>query len=343
MNLRFTNTLLLALIALLTLTGAYGIVWTLNGWMYDVHRITGWALIALVPWKAAISLRSLQRGLDRRFDRSVIVFVSVLLAVATILVLGLAVMWAWRAGPQLIWLGTYADTSISWHWMIALGLLPLFALHAWRRWPRPKRSDILSRRGALKLLAFGAAGVGGWWLAEVLAARRADPASVRRYTGSREQASFSGNAFPLTSGIGEGRIQLEAATWKLMVNGEVTVPRAVSYADILNHRAVEKIATVDCTTGWYSTQTWRGISLMELLELAGIQPAARAVRLRGVSGYAADFGLESAREILLATHVGGEVLSHWHGFPLRAVVPSQRGWLWVKWLTEIVVLTQAHA
>jgi len=67
------------------------------------------------------------------------------------------------------------------------------------------------------------------------------------------------------------------------------------------------------------------------------------VRLRAASGYAMDFTLAEAGEILLATHVGGEVLDHWHGFPLRAVVPSRRGWFWVKWLTEIEALTRPHA
>jgi DMSO/TMAO reductase YedYZ molybdopterin-dependent catalytic subunit len=41
---------------------------------------------------------------------------------------------------------------------------------------------------------------------------------------------------------------------------------------------------------------------------------------------------------VLATHVGGQVLDHWHGYPLRAVVPSRRGGHWVKWLTEIEVI-----
>ena len=49
--------------------------------------------------------------------------------------------------------------------------------------------------------------------------------------------------------------------------------------------------------------------------------------------------LEQAEEILLATYVGDQVLNHSHGFPLRAVVPSRRGWHWVKWLTEIEVVT----
>jgi len=343
MSVRFTNTLLLALVALLTLTGLYGLVWPFPGWMFEVHRAAGWALIALIPWKMVISLRSLGRGLQPRFDRSVVVAVSILLAAATLFVLALGVMWAWRIGPSLFWLGGYADTAISWHWMIALGLLPAFALHAWRRWPRPKRSDFLSRRSAIKLFALGAAGVAGWGMAERFARARADAEAPRRFTGSREQGSFAGNSFPVTNGAGEGKTRLESRDWRLKVSGGVETPLALTYADIFALPTVEKTATIDCTTGWYSTQAWRGAPLTEVLARARLHPSAGAVRLRAASGYAMDFTLAEAGEILLATHVGGEVLDHWHGFPLRAVVPSRRGWFWVKWLTEIEALTRPHA
>ena len=127
--LRFINTLILTLVVLLTLTGLYGLMWPLPGWMFEVHRTAGWAVIALIPWKAVISLRSLRRGLDWRFDRSVVVGVSVLLAALTLLVLTFGLMWAWRVGSDLLWVGQYGDAVISWHWMLALGLLPVFALH----------------------------------------------------------------------------------------------------------------------------------------------------------------------------------------------------------------------
>ena len=51
--------------------------------------------------------------------------------------------------------------------------------------------------------------------------------------------------------------------------------------------------------------------------------------------------LAEARQILIATHVGGEVLTEWHGYPVRAVVPFRRGWFWVKWMGEIIVLDDA--
>ncbi|MFW6265821.1 MAG: molybdopterin-dependent oxidoreductase, partial [Halanaeroarchaeum sp.] len=44
-----------------------------------------------------------------------------------------------------------------------------------------------------------------------------------------------------------------------------------------------------------------------------------------------------AREALLATHVGGERLTHGHGFPLRLVAPDRRGYQWVKWVEEVRV------
>jgi hypothetical protein len=41
---------------------------------------------------------------------------------------------------------------------------------------------------------------------------------------------------------------------------------------------------------------------------------------KDVSGYTACFTAADVSEILLATYVGNQTLTHWHGCPLRAVV-----------------------
>jgi DMSO/TMAO reductase YedYZ molybdopterin-dependent catalytic subunit len=340
MLLRFTNTAILALLVVLTLTGIYGIVWTLAGWPYEVHRIAAWALIALIPWKVGISWRSLKRGLQPRFDRSVLIVISVLLAAATLSVLGLGLVWAWNVGP---WVFAFRQSAISLHWILALVIVPPFLLHAWRRWPRPKRTDFTSRRAFLQMLGLGAVGVVGWWLAGLLAGARAAAESPRRFSGSRERRSFSGNDFPVTNNAGEGYVRLDTQSWALALTGAVERPLTLTYEQLLDMPSSEVTATIDCTTGWYSTQVWRGVRLADLLDHARMRSEAGSVRIIAVSGYLSDFTLGEVGEILLATHVGGEGLDHWHGFPVRAVVPSRRGWFWVKWLTGVEVLTGPRA
>jgi DMSO/TMAO reductase YedYZ molybdopterin-dependent catalytic subunit len=47
--------------------------------------------------------------------------------------------------------------------------------------------------------------------------------------------------------------------------------------------------------------------------------------------------MREARDLLLATHVGGDPLSHGHGAPVRLVAPGKRGFEWVKWVTHVEV------
>lgn len=332
--LRFTNTLLFGLVGVLTITGLQALYFNGPAWVMDVHRAAGWSLFALLPFKAAIVYNSLRRGLDLRFKRSVVVAVSVLLAGMALFVLGLGLAWLWRIGPELLWLW---QTAVAWHWMLALALLAPFAFHVWQRWPRPKRADLLSRRSALKLAGFGLAGIAGWLTAEVIAQGRALSAAPRRFTGSREAGSFTGNAFPITSSVFETAPPIDPTQWALTVRGADRLTLRLSYADFLALPTTEITATLDCTNGWYSTQVWRGVMLSDVLKQIAQTKSLRVIRLIGSSGYWGLYTAEEAREILLATHVGGEVLSHGHGFPVRAVVPSRRGWFWVKWLAAVEI------
>lgn len=333
MILRYTNTALLALTSVLTLTGLYGLVFALQGWAFEAHRWAGWALVALVPWKAMISARSLRRGLGRSFDRSWGILASILLTLLIVLVGGMAVAWMWRLGPQQLTVLGLRDTLVSWHWMIGLLLLPLFGLHSWRSWPRPKRADFVSRRGFLYSAGLTAAGGLGWLGGEALA--RARQTVERRFTGSREHNSFEGNRFPVTSMARDGDRPIELAGWALQVSGGSAQPLQLDYRSLLALPRHELVATLDCTVGWFSDQRWGGVRLMEVLRQAGLERPPALVRLVAQEGYSHLFTPADTIQILLATHVSGEPLDQRHGFPLRAVVPSRRGWFWVKWLTRV--------
>ncbi len=331
-RLRFTNTAILTILLVLTLTGLYGLMWPMPGWMFDLHRISAWGLVALLPWKFLIAAVSLKRRTSRFFTKAL----SILLAVWAIFVFALALYWTWQAGPEQLW---WYTAAISWHWYLALSLLVPFGIHVWQKWPRPRRNDLFSRRAALKVMGVGAASFALWGLSEAISAFRADPSRPIRSTGSRESGSFTGLNFPVTMMVGEGKTRLEPANWVLQVHGPaVRRPLSLSYDAVMSRKAVERIATLDCTNGWFTTQVWRGLSLEDLMLEAGVKQSHKAVILRAVSGYSAYLLPQEARDTLLGTHVGDQVFDHWHGFPLRAVVPSRRGWQWVKWLVEIEII-----
>ena len=71
--------------------------------------------------------------------------------------------------------------------------------------------------------------------------------------------------------------------------------------------------------------------------MSGPKPSARSVTVRSVTGYYRRFSTSEVAGYLLATHVGGEALSHGHGSPLRLAAPGKRGFEWIKWVTEIEV------
>ena len=186
------------------------------------------------------------------------------------------------------------------------------------------------------MIGLGGAALGSWWAADQLSGSRA--LSPRRASGSRLEGLFSGNRFPVTHTTSASKEQVDPASWRLTVAEAAASPRDYTYAELLTLPSVDLTASLDCTLGWYTTQSWRGARLSDLLSPAGPAPNTFGVRLESVTGYALILPWREAQEALLATHVGGETLAFEHGFPIRVVVPSRRGWYWVKWLARIEVV-----
>jgi DMSO/TMAO reductase YedYZ molybdopterin-dependent catalytic subunit len=60
------------------------------------------------------------------------------------------------------------------------------------------------------------------------------------------------------------------------------------------------------------------------------------VEVISVTGHRWTFDRSEVERAILATQVGGEPLTAVHGYPMRLVVPSLRGFLWIKWVGEVV-------
>lgn len=328
---RFINGALLVTMGILFVTGIGMLYGTWLPWISDIHRISGFAVIALLPWKAIVVYRSLRRRLmgDVPWLSTLL---SIPLTALLIVVAALGLMWMWRLGPYQT---LAAQTVIAWHWILGLVMVPLFIVHVVVRWPDPQLTDFASRRGALKLLGLGAAGVVGWLLGLSVARLQATEDRPRRsVTGSRGFGQFTGNDYPV---VGEQTISVDVEQWRLTVDSNVGEPLILTYDDVLSISADQMTEAVDCTSGWYSVQEWQGIPLARLLEeVDGLDAAG--VRLVSETEYNHTYPMAEAKTILLATHVSGEVLAPGHGYPVRAVVPQRRGWFWVKWLKRIEIL-----
>ena len=180
--------------------------------------------------------------------------------------------------------------------------------------------------------ALAAAGGAAWLGAALLEATRG---GVRRFTGSRPLPD--GGIPPVTTFFGEGTPAVDAAAWRLHVDGRVGRPLTLDVAALRALGESDVDPVLDCTSGWAMRTTWRGVPMRSLLAAAEPEPGATHVVVRSVTGWSTDLSLAEADGTLLALSVAGVALPADNGAPARLVVPTRRGLDWVKWVAEIRV------
>ncbi|HEV8471085.1 MAG TPA: molybdopterin-dependent oxidoreductase [Candidatus Limnocylindria bacterium] len=322
---RLANLVLLAAITSLLVTGI--VAWLLPesaaSWLYVAHRVAGIALVLALVWKYAIARRSLRR----RGVGGAGVVVGLATAVATLATAGLGL--AWTAG-MVSFDRPLLYSAMNLHVMSGLALGTLVVTHVLIRGEaRPALVSLAGRRAALRGIGLLATS-----LALTFAFDRI--ALARRLTGSRHAGSFTGNALPVTIWSLDTVPAIDVAEWRLRVRGAVARPAELSYADIAELPRREASVILDCTGGWWSEQIWSGVGVAELLDRAGVSAGATRVEVVSVTGHRWTFDRTEAERAILALHVGSEPISPGHGYPLRLVVPGRRGFVWIKWVGEVV-------
>lgn len=284
-----------------------------------LHAASGYAIVALTPWKAVIAARGIQR---RRpgwwaslvFTGLVMVSIGAGITHSTGLVLAF--------GPF---------SAMTVHVGAALAAIPFVAWHVLAR-RIPVRAVDLSRRSLLRAGALlGGAGL-AYGAGEAAVRLFSLPGSTRRFTGSYEYGSLQPAQLPVTQWMFDSVPAIDPAAWRLTVQMGATT-REWTYDELLAFDDRLR-ATLDCTGGFYSTQDWSGVWL------SGLLPAGDkgdSLHVRSATGYDRRFATHDAPRILVATRLGGMPLDPGHGFPVRLVAPDRRGYWWVKWVTTITV------
>ena len=95
-------------------------------------------------------------------------------------------------------------------------------------------------------------------------------------------------------------------------------------------RSTRRRCPIACVEGWSTSQTWRGVRVRDLLDLAGA-PADARVRVHSLQqrrAYARRSSIPTQAhdpDTLLALRVDGEALHLDHGYPLRLIGPNRPG------------------
>jgi DMSO/TMAO reductase YedYZ molybdopterin-dependent catalytic subunit len=132
------------------------------------------------------------------------------------------------------------------------------------------------------------------------------------------------------------------ADWRLVVQGLVTRPLALSMADIRQLPARTQITRHDCVEGWSAIGKWGGPRLSTILDAAGLSDRARYIvftcaDLYGGANYYESIDLFDARhpQTILAWMMNDRLLDIGHGAPLRLRVERQLGYKHAKYVQRI--------
>ena len=291
-----------------------------------VHAVSGYAIVALTPWKAVIA----GHGIRRRRPGWWASLVFTALVIASVLA-GIL-----HSTGLLLGVGPFSAMEV--HVGAALAAIPFVVWHVIAR-RIPVRAVDLSRRSLLRAGTLAASAGLTYGVGEVAVRLLNLPGATRRLTGSYEYGSLQPALLPVTQWLFDPVPAIDPATWRLTVRAGNAM-RQWRYAELLAFDDRVQ-ATLDCTGGFYSTQDLSGVWLSRLVSPSpahgGGKGGGVSVHIRSLTGYDRRFAIEEAGRLLIATGLGGMPLDPGHGFPVRIVAPDRRGYWWVKWVAAITI------
>jgi DMSO/TMAO reductase YedYZ molybdopterin-dependent catalytic subunit len=188
----------------------------------------------------------------------------------------------------------------------------------------------------LGLIGLGAAGVVfGAKVQDVIGGALA-PIEAKDPTGLASLLPFSRFRYYSVTGEFPSRSRAE---YTLAVSGLVEKPFTITYAELVAMKPTTVTRDFQCVTGWrVPDQRWTGVRLSDLLDRAGVKPAATALRFVSFDGeYTESLTLAQARrqDVMVAYELEGKELSSKHGGPARLYVAPMYGYKSCKWLERI--------
>lgn len=132
--------------------------------------------------------------------------------------------------------------------------------------------------------------------------------------------------------------------WKLEIGGLLDQPLSFTWDEFQKLPRVKVFSDFHCVTTWSRLgNLWGGVSVREIMNRAGIQPAAKFVVITGYDwGWTTNLPLEDflAEDALFVDLHDGEPLDADHGGPVRLIVPRLYAWKSAKWVRRVELVAE---
>jgi DMSO/TMAO reductase YedYZ molybdopterin-dependent catalytic subunit len=142
--------------------------------------------------------------------------------------------------------------------------------------------------------------------------------------------------------MGEVNAVFDPQHWRLTVDGKVARPLSLTYEGVRNRPAITRNVLLICPGVFVNHGRWKGISLGDLLNEAGLLKEAQTVIFHTDTGAHQrterfDIAEVAANHVFLAYGVNGRDLPEKHGHPLRVVAEGHYGATWAKYVKRVEV------
>ena len=141
----------------------------------------------------------------------------------------------------------------------------------------------------------------------------------------------------------EAAPDVDPNSWTLKITGSVETPLTLALEEIRKPGVVEIVRDFHCVESWsVPHNTWRGVPVHRILELANPLNEACYAMVSSPSGYETNLLLKDLlhADTLLVWERNGKPLSWDHGYPLRLIVPDLYAYKSAKWVAEIRLLNE---
>jgi len=147
--------------------------------------------------------------------------------------------------------------------------------------------------------------------------------------------------------MGQDDYKVNLKSWRLVVEGNVDAATKLTYSRILELPSIERKVLLICPGFFANHGSWKGVSLMTVLNLARMKADTTHIIVSGPQGSyekAEKFPIADVRsdKVFLAYQVNGVDLPQKHGFPLRIVAEDYYGSEWVKYVYKVEAIKSGN-